>query len=111
MDCLFCQIAAGDIPAEVVFSDAEVLAFADISPMAPTHLVVIPRVHYATVSDLSSEHPILAGRILDVMSQLGDERAPDGYRLVFNTGPDAGQSVQHVHGHVLAGRHLGWPPG
>lgn len=111
MDCLFCKIAAGDIPAEVVFSDAEVMAFEDITPMAPIHLIVIPRAHYANVSELTAAHPLLAGRLLDVMSQLGDERAPGGYRLVFNTGADAGQSVQHIHGHVLAGRHLGWPPG
>lgn len=111
MDCLFCAIVAGDIPATLVFSDDEIVAFEDINPVAPTHLVVVPRAHFENAAELAAADPQLAGRLVAVMGQLGKDTGSAGFRMVFNTGPAAGQSVQHVHGHVLAGRAFSWPPG
>lgn len=115
MDCLFCAIVAGDIPADVVFSDDSVVAFRDIAPQAPTHIVVVPRQHFANAEELANADEQLAGHLLAVTSRLGQEHSAqsdaDGFRINFNTGPAAGQSVQHVHAHVLAGRQFGWPPG
>ena len=111
-DCLFCSIVAGDIPADVVLSTDQVLAFRDIDPKAPTHVLVIPRDHHANVGELAQRDPELAGALLDAARQVAEaEGIADGYRLVFNTGADAGQTVFHVHAHVLGGRDLGWPPG
>jgi histidine triad (HIT) family protein len=112
-DCIFCKIAAQEIPADVVYSDDQVLAFRDISPQAPTHILVIPREHIATVNDLSEEHTSLIGRIVLVAKELAaeDGLAESGYRLVLNTGPDGGQAVFHIHLHLFGGRPLGWPPG
>ena len=111
MDCLFCSIANGEIPAHVVFSDEQVVAFRDIAPVAPSHLVVIPREHHADIAALSRANAALSAHLLAVMSQLGAEHCPDGFRLVFNTGADGGQTVGHVHGHVVGGRSMTWPPG
>lgn len=111
MDCLFCSIVDGQIPADVVYSDESVIAFRDIAPVAPTHLIVIPRQHFSDVAAIAAENSDLAAHLLSVMSRLGAEQPTDGFRLVFNSGPDAGQTVHHVHGHVLAGRSLTWPPG
>lgn len=111
-DCLFCSIVAGDIPADVVLSTDQVLAFRDIDPKAPTHVLVIPKDHHANVGELAQRDPELAGALLDAARQVAEaEGIADGYRLVFNTGADAGQTVFHVHAHVLGGRDLGWPPG
>ncbi len=112
-DCLFCAIAAGDIPADIVHSDDEVVAFRDISPQAPTHILVIPRAHYATALELAEAAPALSGRLLSVAGRLAEDDgiAADGYRIVTNTGVAAGQSVAHVHFHLLGGRPLTWPPG
>lgn len=111
-DCLFCSIVAGDIPADVVLSTDQVLAFRDIDPKAPTHVLVIPRDHYANAGELARSNPELAGAVLDAARQVAEaEGIADGYRLVFNTGAAAGQTVFHVHAHVLGGRDLGWPPG
>jgi len=111
-DCLFCSIAAGDIPADVVLSTDQVLAFRDIDPKAPTHVLVIPKDHHANAGDLAQSDPELAGAVLAAARQVAEaEGIADGYRLVFNTGADAGQTVFHVHAHVLGGRDLGWPPG
>ncbi|HEY0493964.1 MAG TPA: histidine triad nucleotide-binding protein [Candidatus Dormibacteraeota bacterium] len=112
-DCLFCKIFAREIPAREVFRDDDVVAFDDIQPVAPTHVLVIPRQHIASVHDLVEEHHGLVSKLITVANKIADDRgvAQDGYRLVFNTGPQAGQSVYHVHLHLLGGRALGWPPG
>lgn len=121
-DCLFCRMVAGEIPADVVHSTDRVLAFRDINPQAPTHVLVIPKEHHPTVGALAAADVPLLGECVsaahDVARQeglvdgdaSGDGVGP-GYRLVTNTGPQAGQSVQHVHFHVLGGRGLTWPPG
>jgi len=112
-DCLFCAISAGDIPADLVHSDDAVLAFRDIAPQAPVHVLVIPRVHYATAADLAAADPALAGRLMEVAGTIAASEglAESGYRIVTNTGEGAGQSVHHVHFHLLGGRALSWPPG
>ncbi len=111
-DCLFCAIVAGEIPATVVHETDDVVAFRDISPQAPTHVVVVPRTHYADVAELSAADPALAGRLLATGAAVADaEGLSDGYRFVLNTGRDGGQTVFHVHLHVLGGRALTWPPG
>jgi histidine triad (HIT) family protein len=112
MDCLFCKIAAGEIPAKPVYRDELVIAIEDINPQAPTHLLVMPIAHHANIGELSDAgDPALLARLVEVASKLGRERGRDGYRLVMNTGKDGGQTVDHLHLHVLAGRHLTWPPG
>ncbi|WP_324276895.1 histidine triad nucleotide-binding protein [Blastococcus brunescens] len=117
-DCLFCRMVAGEIPTDVVHETERVLAFRDINPQAPTHVLVIPKEHHATVGALVTADPELLGDVVAgahvVATQEGlvtDGGAEPGYRLVTNTGPQAGQSVHHVHLHVLGGRGLGWPPG
>ena len=117
-DCLFCLMVSGDIPADVVHSTDRVLAFRDINPQAPTHVLVIPKEHHATVGALVAADVALLGECVsaaqDIARQEGlvsGDGAEPGYRLVTNTGPQAGQSVHHVHFHVLGGRGLGWPPG
>ncbi|HTX57915.1 MAG TPA: histidine triad nucleotide-binding protein [Candidatus Acidoferrales bacterium] len=112
MDCLFCKIAGGEIPSKGVYRDETVLAIEDINPQAPTHLLVMPVVHHANIGELSdaADGPLLA-KLFEVATKLGRERGPGGYRLVMNTGKDGGQTVDHLHVHVLAGRHMTWPPG
>lgn len=110
--CLFCGIAAGDIPAEIVLRAGDVLAFRDINPQAPVHVLVIPVAHHADGGELAAADPQLAGRLLQAAAQVAREQGlDDGYRVVLNTGPAAGQTVFHVHAHVLGGRTLSWPPG
>ncbi len=111
--CLFCRIAAGEIPAKVIYSDDDVIAFHDINPQAPLHALVIPRKHIATINDIRSEDAALIGKLFLAAKQIAAEAgyADDGYRVVMNCGLDAGQTVFHIHLHVLAGRALGWPPG
>lgn len=110
-ECLFCRIAAGDVPADVVRRTDRVLAFRDVNPQAPTHVLVVPLEHHADVGALAvADRDTLADLVL-VGQQVAADEAGGDYRLVFNSGPQAGQSVFHVHGHVLAGRDLGWPPG
>jgi histidine triad (HIT) family protein len=112
MDCLFCKIAAGEIPVSAVYRDDTVLAIADINPQAPTHLLVMPIAHYANIGELSDANDgALLARLIEVATKLGRERGADGYRLVLNTGPDGGQTVEHLHIHLLAGRAMTWPPG
>lgn len=110
MDCLFCGIAAKRIPSEIVHEDPDVLAFKDIRPVAPFHVLVIPTRHVRSLTEADTE---LAGRLATVAAKLAADAgyADSGYRVVTNVGPDAGQSVAHIHFHVLAGRGLGWPPG
>ena len=112
-DCLFCAIATGDIPADLVHADEEIVAFRDITPQAPVHVLVIPRAHHANAAALATADAALAGRLLEVAGTIAAEEgiADSGYRLVTNTGEGAGQSVHHVHVHVLGGRDLTWPPG
>lgn len=112
-DCIFCKIAAGEIPATKVYDDGEVLAFRDINPEAPVHLLVIPRRHIATLNDLTEADAALIGRLYLAAKQVAIELgvAENGYRTVINCNRDAGQIVFHVHMHLLAGRELGWPPG
>jgi histidine triad (HIT) family protein len=112
-DCLFCKIFAREIPAKEVFRDEEIVAFEDIRPVAPVHVLVIPKEHIPSVHDLRSAHGPMLSRMFQVANQVADERKidRDGYRIVFNKGPQAGQSVYHVHLHLLGGRAMGWPPG
>ena len=112
-DCLFCRVAAGDIPATVVRDDELTVAFRDINAQAPTHVLIIPKTHYADVATLVAEDPdaLVALHRAAAAVAAAEGVAESGWRLVFNTGPDAGQSVPHVHGHVLGGRQIGWPPG
>lgn len=107
--CLFCGIVAGDIPATVVHDSESVLAFRDIHPKAPQHILVIPKAHYADVAALAGTDPVLAGELLAAVAQVaaGAGLADRGYRVIFNTGPDSGQEVAHVHAHVLGGAPLG----
>lgn len=113
MACLFCRIVAGEIPASKVYEDANVVAFNDINPQAPMHILVVPRKHIATLNDLSPEHDALAGELIRRGAALAAERgyAESGYRTVFNCNADAGQAVFHIHLHVIGGRRLAWPPG
>lgn len=110
--CLFCRIVAGEVPADVVAETESTVAFRDVAPQAPTHVLVVPRAHHEDVAALSAADPqVLAevlGTAVDVARQEG---LGDGHRLVVNTGRDAGQTVFHLHVHVLGGRALGWPPG
>lgn len=110
--CLFCGIVRGDVPAEIVAESERWLAFRDINPQAPVHVLVIPREHFADLDDLEEGHRSLAGELLlaarDVAAREG---IGGGYRLVANTGPEAGQTVSHLHLHVLGGRSMRWPPG
>lgn len=113
MSCLFCRIIAGEIPASRVFEDDTLVAFTDINPQAPMHVLVVPRQHVATLNDLDPAHDALAGSMVRRAAALAKERgyAEGGYRTVFNCNADAGQTVFHIHLHVLAGRKLAWPPG
>lgn len=111
-DCLFCMIASGVIPADIIVENDNALAFRDIDPKAPTHALVIPRSHFADVDELTESDPDLAGKLLALASEVAKlEGLGTGYRIVTNIGEDAGQSVAHVHFHVLGGRSLTWPPG
>ena len=109
-DCLFCKILDGDVPSEEVGSNEHAYAFRDVSPQAPTHVLVIPRRHEPDVGSLVEADPEAAVGVLGLAKQVADE-VGGSYRLVFNTGADAHQTVFHCHAHVLAGRSLGWPPG
>lgn len=112
-ECLFCAIASGDIPADIVLSNDDVVAFRDITPQAPVHVLVIPRAHHANVADLATADPALTGALLRAAGAVAAQEgiADSGYRIVTNTGEGAGQSVHHIHFHVLGGRDLAWPPG
>jgi histidine triad (HIT) family protein len=110
-DCVFCRIVAGQVPAEVVRTGDRVLAFRDLNPQAPTHVLVIPSAHYADVGELADCDPPALAELVRVGAGIAGEAGDGDFRLVFNTGPRSGQSVFHVHGHVLAGRDFTWPPG
>jgi len=111
-NCLFCKIAAGSIPSSVVYQDEDVVAFRDINPQAPQHILFIPRRHLSSMEDLTPEDAQLLARIFMAAKQIAHESGLEqGYRFLTNTGPDAGQSVSHLHFHLLGGRQFGWPPG
>ena len=112
-DCLFCKIAAGDIPASIVFQDERLVAFKDINPQAPMHLLVVPRRHVATLNDLTDADDGLVGEMVRRAAALAKDHGYEGrgYRTVFNCNAGAGQTVFHIHLHVLGGRPLAWPPG
>jgi histidine triad (HIT) family protein len=111
--CLFCRIIAGEIPAKKIFEDGDVMAFEDINPQAPTHFLVIPRRHIASLNDLAETDTQTIGKVVLRASEMARDLHlhTDGYRLVINHGAAAGQSVFHIHAHVLGGRRLSWPPG
>ena len=112
-DCLFCGIASGEIPAKTVRESSRAIAFRDINPQAPTHVLVIPREHYPDLAALAAAGDGLLDEVATLAGQIAQDEgvADPGYRVVFNTGADAGQTVHHVHAHVLGGRPLEWPPG
>jgi histidine triad (HIT) family protein len=111
MSCLFCRIASGEIPADIVWQDDALIAFRDIAPQAPTHILLITRDHHVTVGELATADPALAATFMSAVAAVAAQEGLSDYRLVFNSGAEAGQSVFHVHGHLLAGRPLSWPPG
>ena len=111
MSCLFCKIIAGKIPAEIKFQDELVIAFADISPQAPVHLLIVPKFHVENAAELAAKSPAGLSAVFAAADQLAKAAGLTGYRTVFNTGADAGQSVFHAHLHLLGGRGLAWPPG
>jgi histidine triad (HIT) family protein len=112
-ECLFCGIVDGKVPANCVYQDDSVIAFKDITPRAPVHLLIIPRKHIVSVSEIGEVDRALIGQIFQVAAQLARDHgiADSGYRVVVNSGGDAGQSVFHLHYHLLGGRSMGWPPG
>jgi histidine triad (HIT) family protein len=113
MACVFCRIAAGELPSKKVYEDDRLVAFEDLNPQAPMHVLVIPRLHIATLNDLTAEHDGLVGEMVRRGAAIAAGRgyAHPGFRTVFNCNSQAGQSVFHVHLHVLAGRQFAWPPG
>ena len=111
-DCLFCKIVAGTIPAKWEYEDDLCLCFADINPQAPTHLLIIPKQHIASQAHAEETHGPLLGHLMAKAAELARSKGLDrGYRVVVNTGPDGGQTVDHLHVHLLGGRHMTWPPG
>jgi len=112
-DCLFCKIVSGDIQGDIVHQDDEILAFLDINPQAPTHILIIPKKHIATVNDLAEEDQQLIGKLFSDAKALAKQEglSERGYRLVMNCNADAGQTVFHIHLHLLGGRTMKWPPG
>jgi len=113
MSCIFCKIASGEIPSTVVHRDSEIVAFRDLSPQAPTHLLIIPTRHVASLNEANAEDAALLGRLLLAARELArvEGIADDGYRIVTNCGAAGGQSVFHLHLHLLGGRPMSWPPG
>ena len=112
-ECIFCKMVAGEIRPDVIYEDDEVLAFNDIHPQAPTHFLVIPKTHIATLNDLDDTHAPLVGKLFLTAKRIAADRgfADPGYRTVINCNAEAGQTVFHIHLHVLAGRPMDWPPG
>lgn len=112
-DCLFCKIRDGEIPGDIVYQDDEVLAFRDVNPQAPTHVLVIPSKHIATTNDLGEADAVIVGKMMLAAKKIAADEgfAQEGYRLVLNCNEGAGQTVFHIHMHLLGGRRLTWPPG
>ena len=112
-DCLFCKISEGSVPSDKVYESDTLFAINDINPQAPTHILIIPRIHQDTLLDAEEKDHVLMGSVISVANQLAKEKGLDksGFRLVVNCGADAGQSVFHIHFHLLGGRTMNWPPG
>ena len=111
-DCLFCKIIRGEIPSEIIYQDDKVIVFNDINPQAPVHFLVIPKEHIESANDITKENSDLIGYIIYIASKLAKEKAlDDGYRIVNNCGAEGGQTVDHIHFHVLGKRNMEWPPG
>jgi histidine triad (HIT) family protein len=111
-DCLFCKISGKKIPSKLVYEDAEIFAFEDIQPQAPTHILICPRKHLVSLTDATAEDTAMLGKLQLVAAELAkDRKLTDGYRTIFNNGAGAGQSVFHLHLHLLGGRDFRWPPG
>ena len=110
-DCLFCKIIAGDIPSKKVYEDEQCFAFYDIDPHAPTHILVIPKAHIASAAAITAENSAVVAHIFEVIAKVTKELGVESYRIVSNIGEQAGQSVFHLHFHVLGGRDMTWPPG
>ena len=110
-DCLFCKIAAGEIPSNKVYEDELVYAFYDIDPQAPTHFLVIPKAHIGSVAEVTGDNSAVVAHIFEVIAKVTKQLGLDSYRVVSNIGEQAGQSVHHLHFHVLSGRDMTWPPG
>jgi len=112
-DCLFCKIILGDIPADKVYESKQIIAFRDINPQAPVHILIIPKAHIPTLNDLSTEDTELVGQLIQVAKELAvsEEISDEGYRIVFNCNKAAGQTVFHIHLHLMGGRPFAWPPG
>jgi histidine triad (HIT) family protein len=110
-DCLFCKIAAGEIPGDIVHTTQRTVAFRDVNAQAPTHVLIVPKDHYADAAELAAADPVASAELLTTAAAVATAEGYDDYRLVFNTGAGAGQSVFHTHLHLLAGRPLSWPPG
>lgn len=110
-DCLFCKIAAGEIPSKKVYEDELCYAFYDIDPQAPTHFLVIPKEHIASCGEITADNSAVVAHIFEVISSVAKEQGLNSFRVVSNCGEQAGQSVPHLHFHVLAGRDMTWPPG
>jgi len=112
MSCLFCKIVSGEIPATRIYEDEQTLAFPDINPQAPTHILIIPKNHLASHAHATQDDAATLGHLLHAAGEIArQQNLTNGYRLVINTGPDGGQTVDHLHVHLLGGRHLNWPPG
>lgn len=113
MDCIFCKIVQGDVPAKILFDDPEIIAFRDINPQAPQHILIIPRRHIATINDVDGKDEQLLGRMVLAAKKLAknEQFSEQGYRLVFNVNSGGGQEVYHIHLHLLGGRQMTWPPG
>jgi len=112
-DCLFCQISDGKIPAKIIYQDEKAIAFNDINPQAPTHVLIVPREHIATINDLQKNHHELIGHLFQIAKNIAAEKgmSEDGYRVVMNCNKHGGQAVYHIHLHLLGERQMAWPPG
>lgn len=112
MDCIFCKIASGEIPATKVFEDDTVVAFNDLEPQAPTHILIIPKMHIASADEITAENSAVVAHIFEVAAKIAkDQGLTNGYRIVNNCGADGGQTVKHLHFHLMGGRQFGWPAG
>lgn len=112
-DCLFCKIREGEIPADIVFENDDVLAFNDVNPQAPVHVLIIPKHHISTVNDVIEDDQVIMGKLFSAAKEIASQKgvSDDGYRLVVNCNEKAGQTVFHIHMHLIAGRAMTWPPG
>lgn len=110
-NCLFCKIIEGDIPADIIYRNENVVAFRDISPQAPTHVLLVPTIHIENAAALAKVSSVVTAALFTAANEIADTEGLDGYRIVFNTGASVGQSVFHAHLHLLGGRFFAWPPG